>query len=93
MGLAPLPRHELAVEYESGWKAAQLWQDRRHVPPPAAADVQAILRRSDRPKAVPLQLEGPSGAEGQRSGAGEHWIGKPQALDVTDCGGNERAAR
>jgi hypothetical protein len=92
MGLAPLPRHELAVEYESGWEAAQLRQDGRHVPAPAAADVQAVLRRNDRPKAVPLQLEGPFRAGGQWPSARQHRIMKPQDENAT-TGGSVRFRR
>src|SRR4029453_5630151 len=73
MGLAPLPRHELAVEYESGWEAAQLRQDRRHVPAPAAADVQAIGRRKRSPESRPTSARRTIPSRGAEVRAEKAW--------------------
>jgi hypothetical protein len=78
VGLASLPRDELAVEDESGRKCAKLRQDLSHFPTAAAPHSQVVLGRDERAEAVPLQLEGPPRAGGQRPGASEHRVRQPQ---------------
>ena len=62
--------------------ALGLRQHRRHVPPSATPNTKAVLRRDESAKAVPLELEGPPRAGGQRPGTRQHRVGKPQRRSI-----------
>jgi transposase len=63
-------------------RSPKLGQDGRHVPPTSTPNTQTVLGRDDRAEAVPLELEGPPRAGGQRPGAGKHRVRQPQELEA-----------
>jgi hypothetical protein len=70
------PCDELAIEAGIRWQRPELGEQWSHVPAAAAPNAESVLCRNDRPEPVPLEIEGPPRAGGQRPGARKHRVGQ-----------------